>query len=348
MPPDAVYLLIGLSTLVENVFPPTPSDVAVALGGFLSHRSPIAPALVFLVAWLANLAGSVGLYAVTRRYGRQFFSSRMGRRLVTPEAIVAMEREYLRFGVAGIFLARLIPGFRSFVAPFAGLVGLPPATALLPLAVASATWYGLLTWVGARLGAEWEAISRFLAGLNRTLAMVAVVTAVALTVYLIRRPKPRPRYERLLRIMHRALGQGPEAGPVPAGDPAEAGAAQLMYELARVDLMITPAERELIEEHFRNTWGLAPAAGEVRPSVPQPCIPLDETRELALTLAERFDHTRRMALLERLWRIAGADGTLSAHEERLVQRAAELLGLTPEEVAAAQARVRGGDQSRTP
>jgi membrane protein DedA with SNARE-associated domain len=59
-----------------------------------------------------------------------------------------MEREYMRFGIAGIFISRLLPGFRSFVAPFAGLANLSPAKTLIPIAAAATLWYGFLVYVG--------------------------------------------------------------------------------------------------------------------------------------------------------------------------------------------------------
>src|SRR5512134_1443003 len=126
--PSTVYAVIGLTTLVENVFPPTPSDVAVALGGFLSQHGRVSAVWVWALACTANLGGSAVLYLLARRYGRQFIASRVGQRLLPADAIVALEREYLRFGMAGILLGRLLPGFRSVVAPFAGLVNLPAAT----------------------------------------------------------------------------------------------------------------------------------------------------------------------------------------------------------------------------
>jgi len=52
--PLTVYLVIGLSTFAENVFPPTPSDLVVALGGFLTQRSGVSPIIAWLVAWLAT------------------------------------------------------------------------------------------------------------------------------------------------------------------------------------------------------------------------------------------------------------------------------------------------------
>ena len=69
-----------------------------------------------------------------------------------PEAIAALEKAYARHGVLGIFVSRFLPGVRAAVTPFAGVVGMAPARALVPAAAASAIWYALLVAVGTVLG----------------------------------------------------------------------------------------------------------------------------------------------------------------------------------------------------
>jgi membrane protein DedA with SNARE-associated domain/uncharacterized tellurite resistance protein B-like protein len=331
-----VYLVIGVSTFLENLFPPTPSDVAAALGGFVTHRGNAAPVAVWLVAWLANMAGAVVVYLAARRFGRRFLGSRLGRRLLPAEAIVSMEREYLRFGIAGIFISRFLPGFRSFVAPFVGLVGLPPAGAFAAMAVASGIWYAVLTWAGARLGAEWEAISGFLSHLNRTLAIAALVMAGLVAWWLWRLARREgPRRRRLLQVIHRALGEtGPDRPPVAEGaDLANEGAAALLFELTHADPAFSLEERGAIAEFLRERWDLGPA-GQRQPSQPT----IADTTELTTIVTEHYDLPRRVALAVRLYRIAMSDGTLSSHEERLMQRVGGLLGLTADDLAEARAR----------
>lgn len=338
LPPLTVYVVIGGSTFLENLFPPTPSDVAVALGGFVTQRGGASAVVVWLVAWLANMAGAVVVYLAARRYGRRFLGSRIGRRLLPADAIVSMEREYLRFGIAGIFISRFLPGFRSFVAPFVGLVGLPPAGAFAAMAVASGIWYAVITWAGVRLGAEWEAISRFISHLNRTLAFVALVVAGLVGWWLWRLAKREgPRRRRLLQLLHRALGEtGPDRPLVPEGaDLATEGAAALLFELTHADPAFSLEERGAIAEFLRERWGSGPS-GRGSVSTSQPV--LADTAELATFVSERYDLQRRVALAVRLYRIAMSDGTLSLHEERLMQRVGGLLGLTPADLAEARAR----------
>jgi LPXTG-motif cell wall-anchored protein len=330
--PATVYAVIGASTLVENVFPPAPSDLLVALGGFLTQHGRVSWVTVWLIGWLANLAGSIIVYLLARRYGRQFVTSRLGQKLLPADAIVSLEKEYLRFGMAGIFLSRFLPGIRSFVAPFVGLINLHWFTAIAPIALASAIWYAVITWAGARVGEEWESINRFVNQLNRTLAIVGVVLVVAGAIFIIRRRRksPPPR-DRLLRAVHRALGRI-EAPGLPHPDPATASAAALLYELADADNHISPEERGMIEDYLRQRWGFG---GEALTSLPG-ARPPEHTSEMATLLSEKYERPRRLELMRLLFRIAQSDGTLSRHEERLMRRAGTLMGLSAADMAEAR------------
>ena len=80
-----------------------------------------------------------------------FFRDGWGRKLMPPEMLAALEEAYGRWGTAGIFLSRFLPGLRAAVPPFAGVAGLSPARALVPAAVASAVWYAFLGSAGYAL-----------------------------------------------------------------------------------------------------------------------------------------------------------------------------------------------------
>ena len=123
---------------VENVFPPVPADVSVALGAFLAGRGLLDPWIVFLLTWFANTASGALVYLLSRRYGRAFFTGRLGRRLLPEAVLLRVELEYARQGTWGIFVSRLLPVWRGVVMPFAGIANVRATRALLPLAAASA------------------------------------------------------------------------------------------------------------------------------------------------------------------------------------------------------------------
>jgi membrane protein DedA with SNARE-associated domain len=174
----ALYAMLIAVSAVENVFPPVPADVAVVLGAFLSHRGLTSAPLVGVLCWLANTASSAAVYFYARAHGRRFFEEGWGRRLVRPRMLRALEEAYARHGVYGIFFSRFLPGLRAGVTPFAGVVGLSPARALVPAATASAIWYAFLVAAGAALGQNFEAAVGLVNRANRVLALVTVVVVM--------------------------------------------------------------------------------------------------------------------------------------------------------------------------
>jgi membrane protein DedA with SNARE-associated domain len=177
-----VYLLIAASCVVENFFPPSPSDVFVAMAGFLSHDGRYDPTTIFATAWAGGIIGAVAVYHVAATFGTRFAGSRVGRVVLPPNAMAFLLKEYGRYGVFGLLLTRLLPGFRSVVAPFAGLNRIPFWRFLLPVAAASGAWYAMLTFVGTRMGDQWDAIVRILNAIYSALGAMAGVVAVLLIV----------------------------------------------------------------------------------------------------------------------------------------------------------------------
>ncbi len=177
------YLVLMALAAAENVFPPVPADVAVALGAFLAQRGEILAPVLGVLCWLANTLSAAGVYFAARRHGNAFRGG-WGRRLIPPEALSAIEEAYRRHGTLGIFLTRFLPGVRAAVLPFAGIAGVPPLRALVPAASASALWYLFLVVVGVLLGDNWAAVKALVEGVNRGLAALAVAFALGVLVWL--------------------------------------------------------------------------------------------------------------------------------------------------------------------
>jgi membrane protein DedA with SNARE-associated domain len=191
LPLVPTYLVLMALSALENVFPPVPADTAVALGAFLARRGEISVVPLAVLCWLANLASACGTYLLGRRHGRAFFREGWGRRIMSPEVLTALEEAYARWGTAGIFASRFLPGLRAAVPPFAGVAGLPAARALLPAAIASLIWYAFLATAGYQLAANWEAVKSLVADANRVLGIAAVAATTAVVVWLWRRSRRR-------------------------------------------------------------------------------------------------------------------------------------------------------------
>ena len=189
LPGLAVYAVLIVLSALENVFPPVPADVAVVLGAFLGRQGIVSPALLGLLCWMGNTASSAGMYFYARAHGRRFFATGWRRKLMPPAAIAALEETYARHGMYGIFLSRFLPGVRAAVTPFAGLVGMPPARALVPAATASFIWYTFLVMAGTALGLSWEKARGMVENLTQVLGWMGAAVTVAIVVWLWRRAR---------------------------------------------------------------------------------------------------------------------------------------------------------------
>lgn len=322
--------MLALLAALENVVPPVPADTAVALGAFLTHRGVTSLPTVYAVTLLANVGGAAGVYFAARRYGRRLFATRVGQRLLSPSALAVIEREYLRFGILGIFFGRFLPGVRAVVPPFAGLANLGPWRALVPMATASALWYGAVALLGAAIGAEWSRISTILGEVNQTLAILAVAAAVVVALMIVWR---RRQGGRLWQALRRAM-PGTDALPATAPD-AMTQAALALLEVAYADPALPARERAQITSELRTRWSLPPAIERA---------PADEAEwhGVRRRLLSQFGKERRCALLEQLWTVAfAAPGSADSHS-RLVRNAASLLSMSESEIADVERRVRAG------
>ena len=189
LPLVPTYLVLMVLSALENVFPPIPADTAVALGAFLARRGEISVVPLAVLCWLANTVSAAGMYVFARTHGPAFFREGWGRRIMSPGVLASLEEAYARWGMAGIFFSRFLPGLRAAVTPFAGVAGLGAAQALVPAAVASAIWYAFLAVVGYEVAENWEAVKAFVSGTNRALGLVALVAVALVGSWLWRRSR---------------------------------------------------------------------------------------------------------------------------------------------------------------
>lgn len=188
LPPLALYLSLGIVAAIENIFPPVPADTVVALGAFLAARGEASPYLSFGATFAGNMSGVAATYWLGRRYGSAWIARRFFRGSDEHAAEQRLHELYARYGFFALVASRFLPGFRAVVPPIAGALRLPALPSLLAMSIASAAWYGTLTWVGYRVGGDLEALAARVREMNRVLGIAAAgLVAILLAVWLVRR-----------------------------------------------------------------------------------------------------------------------------------------------------------------
>ena len=191
LPLDLLYPVLALVAAIENVFPPIPADSVVALGSWLAGRGEGSALGAFAATWVGNVGGAAAMYVVGRRHGAGWMRRRFPR-LADERAEARLEALYGKYGVAALVVSRFIPGIRALVPPVAGALHIPPARALGAMAVASAVWYGSISYVAFNADAEWSELMRLIHRSGTLVAAsAAVLLATGIIVWVVRRRRDR-------------------------------------------------------------------------------------------------------------------------------------------------------------
>ena len=175
-----LYVAIAGLSAFENFFPPFPSDAVVAFGSFLASRANGSAFTVLFLGWFGNVAGASVTYVLGRRYGGKAFLHRI-EKYAGPTAEERIRKLYKKYGFAGLFVSRFLPGVRAIVPPFAGAMKLPAFGVILSIASASLVWFGVITFLAFRAGDNWDLLQQYLVRSGKVAGGIAVGT-VALVI----------------------------------------------------------------------------------------------------------------------------------------------------------------------
>jgi membrane protein DedA with SNARE-associated domain len=157
LPDYMIYLLLGLSAFVENIFPPIPGDTITAFGAFLVGTQRLNFLGVYLSTTLGSLFGFMFLFWIGTLLGRRFFLEN-DYRFFKAQDIIKAEEWFRRFGYLIILLNRFFPGIRSVISIAGGISKLRAVSVAFLALVSCAVWN--LIWIafGYMLGSKWETV----------------------------------------------------------------------------------------------------------------------------------------------------------------------------------------------
>jgi membrane protein DedA with SNARE-associated domain len=172
------YAGLALVMLVENVFPPIPSEVVLPLVGLQVSAGELLFWGAVLAATLGSVLGSLLLYALGRLGGRPM-GTRLPRFLgVTDERLARTESWFARRGDVIVLLARLVPGLRAAVSIPAGTLRMSLGRFTALTAVGSLIWNSALIGVGAALGTRSQAVLSVVSSASAYALVAAAVGGV--------------------------------------------------------------------------------------------------------------------------------------------------------------------------
>jgi membrane protein DedA with SNARE-associated domain len=186
------YWGIVFLMVIENVFPPIPSEVIMPLAGFMATQDRLALLGVILAGTLGSVLGALPLYYLGRKIGEERLkrlADRHGRWLtVSREDLDKAKAWFDRHGGMAVLLCRLVPGIRSLISIPAGIQGMPLAAFLLFTTIGAGLWTALLTLTGYWLGANFRQVEAYL----DPVSYVVLASIIVLYVWRVMTHKGQP------------------------------------------------------------------------------------------------------------------------------------------------------------
>jgi len=151
IPPEAVYLIVGLMIMVESLGIPVPGEIALVTAAVLAtqHTMALSPAWIAVAASAGAIAGDSIGFLIGRRYGESLFG-RLGRRFPRhfgPGHVALAERVFTRHGVWAVFFGRFVALLRIFAGPLAGSLRMPYGRFLAANASGGIVWAAGMTFL---------------------------------------------------------------------------------------------------------------------------------------------------------------------------------------------------------
>ena len=159
-------LAVAALMVLENVFPPIPSELIIPLAGFSAARGEFNILALVAVATAGSVLGSSLWYALGLWLGEERFLRLVDRHGVwltlTRGEAEAATAWFRRHGPWAVLLGRLVPTVRTLISVPAGLSGMGVTPFLLYTAAGTAAWTPVLAGAGWLLGENYEAVERWL------------------------------------------------------------------------------------------------------------------------------------------------------------------------------------------
>jgi len=181
--PTWIYVSLFFFSFIENVFPPSPSDVVVVVGAALiSHGNEVSFLPVLIITSLGSSFGFMLMFYLGKLFGEKII--RTGKlKFITKESVDKTDLWFRKYGYKLILFNRFLPGTRSVISFFAGFTELLTFRTFLLATISALVWNVIIIYVGVLLGNNIHLIDKYLRMYSN---IVLGITFLFVAVFVIR------------------------------------------------------------------------------------------------------------------------------------------------------------------
>ncbi|MBZ0198985.1 MAG: DedA family protein [Ignavibacteriaceae bacterium] len=190
--PFWIYTALFFFAFIENVFPPSPSDLVVLVGGSLISEGAIYFIPTLFLTSIGSVLGFMTLFYLGSQLDRKVIQA--GKiKFISIAALEKAERWFTKYGYFIIAANRFMPGTRSVISFFAGLSELNVKRTILLATLSSFTWNAIILYLGILFGNNLPTVDRYLSAYSNIVAAITVLVIVVFTIryFWIKKKKPK-------------------------------------------------------------------------------------------------------------------------------------------------------------
>jgi membrane protein DedA with SNARE-associated domain len=178
------YLGVILLMTIESACIPLPSEIIMPFAGYLVYTGALKLLWVATAGAIGCNVGSVIAYEVGYYGGRPLVEKYGSYLLLSRHDLDMADRFFLRFGSAAVFIGRLLPVIRTFIALPAGIARMPRIRFHIYTFAGSWPWCFALAWIGMKLGERWNKDPRLAHWLHRLDAVIVLLVLLGLAWFI--------------------------------------------------------------------------------------------------------------------------------------------------------------------
>jgi len=177
-----LYLILFFFAFIENIFPPSPSDVVVIIGATLIASTSVGFVPILVVTSIGSAMGFILMYYVGDIFGEKII--RGGKlKFISKDALNGTHKWFSKYGYYLILANRFLPGTRSVISFFTGIHKLKIGKTFLFALISAFAWDLVIIYAGMELGKNVELIDKYLSAYS---TVIILLTAVVIFIFLIR------------------------------------------------------------------------------------------------------------------------------------------------------------------
>ena len=179
------YVGIMFLIMIENVFPPIPSEIILCFGGFMTTTTKMTVLGVIIASTIGSLLGAIILYLVGRLLNKErlikIVNGKIGKILrLKAKDIEMADRWFDEKGNLTVFFCRFIPIVRSLISIPAGMSEMPFVKFMTLTTIGTVIWNTVLTILGSVMGENWVKIADIMDKFSSiTLIVLIIIFIVA-------------------------------------------------------------------------------------------------------------------------------------------------------------------------